>query len=333
MFADWIRDCRREWSRGRAGWLGMIGLGSPAAELDLRETIPESLRPHYLELARHGAVVWGHTAQANRQLYSPGYEDLPCNTIYSPSPYFDSRPDRLAEVADAVYALKDTGPADPELADVAATITDEFNGVEKQRLPERLTDGREVYLAWTIVHRPRLPEGVLSDRLLPLVIAPGKTRANMILPLRYWARPLVDHWGRLDDLLRRRTENRRGAADGAEPVAEAPPVALAEEALAEREARLIDVTPRAARMIRKLARQCGMAEPYYLAVAVTQTEKGPRHRTDLAPTWDRQREVCIECGEVRVLIPKDQVSLLAGAVVDFRESIYGTGFLVRNPNV
>jgi Fe-S cluster assembly iron-binding protein IscA len=292
MFADWIRDCRRAWDRGRAGWLGMIGLGNSAAELDLRETIPESLRPHYLELAQHGAIVWGHTAQANVKLYSPGYEDLPCNTVYSPSPYFDSRPDRLTAVADAVYALKGTRPADPELADVAATISDEFNAVEKQR-----------------------------------------TRANMILPLRYWARPLVDRWGRLDELLRRRTEKRRGAADGPEAVAEALPVALAGEAPAEREARPIDVTPRAARMIRKLARQCGMAEPYYLAVAVTQTEKGPRHRTDLAPTWDRQREMCIECGDVRVLIPKDQVSLLAGAVVDFRESIYGTGFLVRNPSV
>jgi iron-sulfur cluster assembly protein len=72
-----------------------------------------------------------------------------------------------------------------------------------------------------------------------------------------------------------------------------------------------------------------LPEVFYLSVGVA--EDGS-HSVALAERWDREREVCVESLGIKLIIERSQLPLLAGSVVDFKESIYGTGFLVRNAN-
>jgi Fe-S cluster assembly iron-binding protein IscA len=319
MFGRLIEDCRKHVARGQGGWLRRLGFAPTPLRMDPRDDVPASVRPHYEQLLREGEVVWGHVVMANRALYEPGDRDHPGNVVYSPKAHFDEHPEDLTAIAHAVYALKDTAPDDPALAEVAATISDDYNGVEKQRLPKALTGGRVVYLAWTIFHRSRLPKGYLADRLVPLLICPKQTPANMVLPLPYWPRELAEQWGRLDQVLAQVPGQRPAPAVRAAP----------RRRERDTEEGPVSVTPRAARKIQELAARAGMAPEFYVAVSTVSDQEGTRHKVDLAPTWDRERELCFESRGLRILIPRDQEHALQGAVVDFRESIYGSGFIVR----
>jgi iron-sulfur cluster assembly protein len=231
----------------------------------------------------------------------------------------------LADLAHAVYELKGTEQEDPALGEVAAIISDDFNMVEKERLPERLAGADEVYLAWIIVHRSRLPSRFLSDRLVPLLICPGKTTTNMIVPAPYWPRDLVDRWGKLGEMLAdapRRRQARPAVAASARRRDRA-----AEESAVDGP---VSVTPRAARKIRELAAQVNLGEEFFLAVSAT-AAAGSGYKVDLAPSWDKDRELCFASRGIRIIVPKDQVESLDGAVVDFRETVYGAGFNVRRP--
>jgi Fe-S cluster assembly iron-binding protein IscA len=325
MFEQLIYECRDCFARSRSKRAPRPGAAGPVKDLDPRDAIPRELWPHYIELLRAGTVVWGCIAQANANLFAPGDRDHPANIIYSCTSAFDDNPGRLADIAHAVFQLKNTTPADPELATIAALITDEFNCAEKEPLPRQLTEGHDVYFACTLVHRSRLPNGILSDSVFPLLVCPQRTPANMILPLRYWPRELAGRWGQLGQLLDR-TPLRP-------PVAPLPPASPGPPPLpAGERAEVISLTPVAVRAIRKLARTHQMPDPYYLSVRVTRTALGFHHRVELAPDWDREREFCIECSGLWVLVDWTEMPFLTGSVIDYRDSIYGSGFLVRNPN-
>jgi hypothetical protein len=47
-----------------------------------------------------------------------------------------------------------------------------------------------------VVSRNHLPGGRLLDNLFPLLVAPERTEATMILPGRFWPLKLVQSWMR-----------------------------------------------------------------------------------------------------------------------------------------
>jgi Fe-S cluster assembly iron-binding protein IscA len=322
-----IVKCRKLVGCSRSPLLRGLGLAPRVEAVGPRDDVPKMIRPHYQILLEAGSVVWACTAQANRLLYMEGGEDNPGNTVYSPSPYFDDNPQHLADITNRVRQLKDTEPEDPELAAVAASITDPYNMVDKQLLPYKLTDGHEVYFAWTLIHRSRLPDGKLSDRILPLMICPARTPATMILPRPFWARQIVDHWGRLAQWMGQFPSQRKTIWP-----AKRGRVPRLERDTEEQAYGLVTLTAEAARTFQRIAVETLPSGPAYLAVSVIESAEGRRHKCDLAPSWDRERELCVESRGVKILVPRDQAPLLKGTVVHFRQSIFGTGFMIRNPN-
>jgi Fe-S cluster assembly iron-binding protein IscA len=328
MMKHVIGECRQRVHRSRSRLRSWLGIAARVPAVGPRDDVPEAIWPHYQLLLDSGIVVWGCTAQANRLLYEPGDEDNPGNTVYSPSPYFDDNPQHLADITNRVRQLKGSEPNDPELAAVAAAITDPYNQIDKQLLPYKLTDGHEVYFAWTLIHRGRLPDGVLSDRMLPLMICPERTPGTMIPPLAFWARPLIDRWGRLVEWMQQFPSQRqvvRPAKPGKVP--------RLEPETEDQAHGLVRITPEAARTFRRVAKETIPNGPAFLALSVIETEFGRGHKCDLAPSWDRERELCVESRGIKILVPRDQAALLRGTVVDFRSSIFGTGFKIRNPNL
>jgi hypothetical protein len=121
--------------------------------------------------------------QANEALFSPGSDDLPCLVVFS----FDDRvkDEQLTAIAERVFDLKGTHPADPDLAQVAENITDErFYYYGRDRLPRKLTGGPEVFVADLMIHRPFLAGGHFGEhnRLLSCLAVPGERGALELTP-------------------------------------------------------------------------------------------------------------------------------------------------------
>lgn len=146
------------------------------------------------DLLEKGRVVWGHIVQANSLLFEPGSEDCPAAALYSPSRALDDEVGLLGEIAHGLYELKETVPDDPELQIFARTLTSEVETLMKVKVPPKLTEGHDVYYTCIMVPRKHLPNGFLTQRFFPLLIAPALTQATMILPARYWPPDLVQHW-------------------------------------------------------------------------------------------------------------------------------------------
>ena len=148
-------------------------------------------------LLTEGAIVWGALVMANKQLFEPGTEDLPALLVHSTDRHFDARPEALREVGQSLFALKDTKPADPELARLAGLITGETERALGLELPPALSS-RPVRAGVIMAYRRHVPTGVLRGGLFPVLTHPS-TPAVMMLPFEFWPIELIILWkeGRL----------------------------------------------------------------------------------------------------------------------------------------
>jgi Fe-S cluster assembly iron-binding protein IscA len=290
------------------------------------EEVPPRLCDHYRLLAQHGRVVWGAIAQVNNGMFRPGDRDLPGVTAYSPDPYFDGLPQELLAVARSAFDLKNSVPADADLKTVAARMTDEHDMRLYLRLPDRLTEGREAALGATQFHRARLPDGVLSASVFPLVIAPGRTTANMVLPLDCWPDWLRVRWPELNEMLEQ-LPVRSKARQVAQAAPKRPPD---RRPTWDVEAIPVRVTGAAARAFRAAIAAEGMTGPVYLRVGfATGRGRAGRPTVDLDPDYDPQLDRHFLSGGVEVVIDLAHLDALRGAEVDHTDDEFGKGFLIR----
>ncbi|MDD9380859.1 hypothetical protein M8Z33_30260 [Streptomyces sp. ZAF1911] len=150
-----------------------------------RDPLAEILKAQDMLLAE-GRLVWGAVVQANNDLFSRGWHDLPAAVIYSPDAVFDDSPDLLLDIARKLYRLKGTRQQDPGLASFSRMLASEMDREMRLEVPRRLTGSAAVYCTDVIVARRHLPGRVLSDQVIPLLIAPERTAMTMILPSRFW---------------------------------------------------------------------------------------------------------------------------------------------------
>jgi Fe-S cluster assembly iron-binding protein IscA len=145
------------------------------------------------ELLATGEVVWAARIQANQRLYAPGQLAYPGEYLASFDPYFVQHAGELCTTAGRVYDLKGTRPEDPKLRRVAERITDEYYRSLGERLPKKLTRGREIRRFTVMILPGHLPDACLTYRLAPLIVKEGLGFA-MILPHWYWTPALLDAW-------------------------------------------------------------------------------------------------------------------------------------------
>ncbi|MEM9162642.1 MAG: hypothetical protein AAGC54_06180 [Cyanobacteria bacterium P01_F01_bin.4] len=135
--------------------------------------------------------------QANNQLFEPGKENLPANLVYSPDPWFDHNLSALARLARDLFELKNktlTHPETEELKVFAEAITSEVRGLLNVEIPHHITWDKQVYFTSLVSHRKHLPTGYLKLGWFPLLVAPNKTPAVMVVPERYWSANLKALW-------------------------------------------------------------------------------------------------------------------------------------------
>lgn len=334
-FARWIAQCRSDFDRSRTGLLWRLGLRPHASDAD---GVAGRLRPHYQVLAAKGRVVWGAVAQVNMNMFTAGGDDLPGVTVYSLDGYYDGHPQDLAVVGRACFQFKNTAPADVDFRPVADRLTDEFDQTARMPVPRRLSDGREVFLGATEFHRARLPGRVLRANVFPLVIAPESTEINMVLPLAHWPPALCEAW---DDLQGR--------------LAECPVTSAAQRVAGGAEKRLLEhsgpiwdavavpvyVTPAMSKELVAQAGQFGLTEQTVAGARRVGVELRPMLSVGLRPdggrtahavlTHDPHTEQVFTSNGVSVVIRRDQLEQLRGAVIGFKSSAFATGVVIRLP--
>lgn len=195
IYADLINECRERFAGRHGGWWRRLFPQRP--QCDPRDDIKPALRPAYARLMREGRVVWSCVVQANYSIWQPGDNDSGYHGVYDVAGALDDRPWVLADVAGALGAMKDTHPADPELRAAAYRLTDELDHCPRHPVPAALTGGIAVNLGAILLHRRRLPGRRLQGKLLPVVIAPGRSDFAMVPPLGAWPAELARRWEEL----------------------------------------------------------------------------------------------------------------------------------------
>lgn len=142
---------------------------------------------------RNGVVVWGHLIQANAALFQPGRRDLPGEMLYGLKAR-NITVNELRDAASRVAALKGTRPDARELAEIADYLTDEFIRVFGLAVPQRLSP-TPLLISTVQFARHHLPNQMLCDSVLPIVVAPTAPHYAFVLPAVYWPERLLHHWG------------------------------------------------------------------------------------------------------------------------------------------
>jgi Fe-S cluster assembly iron-binding protein IscA len=326
FFSQRISECRDAFDKGSLGFLRWIGLRLRPS-YDGHDDIPEPLRSHYQVLMKHGQVVWGSVAQVNMGMFSAGTMDLPGVTVYSTDPYYDENPQDLFAIGRACFQFKNTDPVDIEFKSVAVRLTDEFDMTVRMLLPNRLTDGREVFLAATMFHRTRLPGGVLRGSLFPTVIAPQMTEANMPLQLPYWSPILCNSWETLQSTLEGVTIGSK--AQQVAEAAEKKPVVQNPEPGWNVDTTPVLVTLAMAHAFKSMATASGAQSEPCLLVGIHTDVPGDIKYAEIISDYDHRTEKCFESNGVFVVVRRDQLARMRGAVVDYKESLFGKGILIR----
>jgi Fe-S cluster assembly iron-binding protein IscA len=197
-------------------------------------------------------------------------------------------------------------------------------------LPWRLTDGHHVYLSSTMVHRSRLPGGVLAAPILPLVVAPGVSDVSMVLPLSCWSPTLIQAWPTLHEMttdaaeLATRKVPDAQLAEDERDARDRPHRALSAEDLVSGASQAsVTLTANCAAVVRDLARQHKLRGRWWLKLGGSDGA----WTLDMATSCDATEYLCVESRGVLILIPRRKRGEFQGLVVDFKETTIGAGFV------
>jgi hypothetical protein len=165
---------------------------APLWVVRMKDDVEEFYRNQEL-LLREGTVAWAAVVQANGVMYSPGPGDAPATFIYSTAPAIEADPERLAQIAHQLFALKGgqfEHPQEQAYGDMLAKETERAMGIE---IPRPIADGLTIRSTTVMIHRKHLPGRVLQGKLIPVLVHP-QSNAIMIVPSRTWPEDFAASW-------------------------------------------------------------------------------------------------------------------------------------------
>lgn len=142
-------------------------------------------------IVRHGALALASVVMANQSLWEPGDNDAPASVVYTFDPVLQGMPERLVAAGSAIYGYHQS-EAEPPLDPWRRLLLDRLHsGLERtmhQRLPPEHTGGFVVYESSVMLCRDHLPDRVLSQRFLPvLVLREGQgPHPAFVVPAALW---------------------------------------------------------------------------------------------------------------------------------------------------
>lgn len=148
-------------------------------------------------LLQKGRVAMAVIVQANDMLYSPAEEyDCPASVLFSEDPVFqtESGLSELQQLAYRAYSWKGIRRGGRAEMELGAALADEAGRYFNMKLPDKLAEGRDVYMTSIMVHRGQLPVPYLKENWFPLIVLPEQTKYTLICPAKFWDEDLVKLW-------------------------------------------------------------------------------------------------------------------------------------------
>lgn len=197
MKNEWLKTCRENFKSGSQrkeilkkypsyfsidmpGWAGEDPL--------------EGFFNNYLELLEKGKVVWGRIIQANKRLFDEGEADHPGELVYSLNDTFQEA-EKLNEISVRIGSLKGTEQEDKELNHIAHYLTNEKIRVFGLDVPETISPDCNYKISTTQFFRKHLPNGVLCNRNVPIIIFPKNGFIySAVLPSHFWPQEMIYEW-------------------------------------------------------------------------------------------------------------------------------------------
>lgn len=203
---SWLRDCRKKFGDtprriDRATenrllihppWLTKLRLGDSLAKLIQNSTLRD--------LLRNGRVAWGHVVQANQDLFQPVpltescIYDRPGEILFSTFDSEAASPEYLQPIAHKIGNLRRAQGLDAELQSWANYLNAETTRVVGKPVPQRFSSSIACFVSTTLFRRSYLPDGVLYNPVLPVIVAPKPPFYAIPLPSIYWSQSLLDWW-------------------------------------------------------------------------------------------------------------------------------------------
>lgn len=142
-------------------------------------------------LYHQGHIVWGAVIWANYAMFYPKEEHCAGEVVYDPN---GKTPlPQLQYYAKKLFALKGTSPVENDQLFYANHLTSETSRIFDLPYPKSLADvPLRVSSVW--FWRYHLPNGMLSDEVLPLIISPNAKGRVMPLPARFWEKGFYQSW-------------------------------------------------------------------------------------------------------------------------------------------
>ena len=149
------------------------------------------------ELFRCGQVYYGYLVQANNALFNFWPQlDLPASIIYSAEDAVSGNPLMLKRMGAYLYHFKNDAEEypDSEFKNIINVIRDEYDRSSFKFRPLCGEELGDMYFTSIMVFRKHLPRRVLNGGIIPVIAAPDKCGAVMILPKRYWTKTFRKAW-------------------------------------------------------------------------------------------------------------------------------------------
>ncbi|MFB2579001.1 hypothetical protein ACEYX6_07600 [Acinetobacter sp. c2-A9] len=148
-------------------------------------------------LYQDGKIVWAAIVQANRLLFDAEQpHSCPAEIVYDPTGQAST--EQLQQVAGHLFSLKNTTPDDPELLAYAQHVTDEMDR-QAHLVPKSISE-YPLYTCSIFIWRLHLPNGVLNQRSIPILLHPKRSGICTVLPAYFWRESyFYQHWLMHDD--------------------------------------------------------------------------------------------------------------------------------------
>jgi hypothetical protein len=193
---EWLQICDRNFGTAPRSfnWIDRINYLSIATPDWAKNDELTTFFNNQKQLFDRGKLVWGHIVQANNLLFKPGIASCPAMVVYALNSAQNIDPDILGNIASKIFALKNTQPTDPQLLKIAESLTDEYSRPYGLFVPSSFALNVPCELTTIFVARKHLPDGCLSQSLLPLIINSQEPKIAAILPSRYWPPAMTNWW-------------------------------------------------------------------------------------------------------------------------------------------
>lgn len=146
-----------------------------------------------------GKIYYGYLVEANTALFRDplfmrsNVPLAPAVFVYGTDPYFDQNPEALQDIAQKLYAGRQSN-----------ILKDESGYFSNYIVDKAITGRKEVFMTCVLVACAHLPLCKLSGSIVPIIADPACHSSAFIVDVKYWGEEYACHYAHVDNTKKRK---------------------------------------------------------------------------------------------------------------------------------